>query len=317
MRANASALPPKEPPVTEPVDAVLPDPVQRRNFLRGGALLAGATAGAVAITAASARPASAADGQTVTVGGDLTGSSTTRLTVNKAGDAVLRLANNAGPALSLPPVGATWDYDLDVGEIASTELGPWVGVEDDEGNSTATFLATDFDLATVPSPIAFPNDRRLDTRTTAGRKNVLATSTGAFDSAGRLKAGAWVDVSVVAEAEDFVLDGAFLNVTSTGSTAGGYLFVYPPGARPVGSTVNFTKGSTIANFSFAGVEVVNDTYAVRVYSNAPSHVVLDLTGYVISAGTGPSAAAAAKKTARSVRRSAARRVQSSLRGSRR
>jgi hypothetical protein len=305
--------------VTHPVDSALPDPVQRRNFLRGGALLAGATAGAVAISAASALPASAANNDAVTVGNAFTGTATTKLTVGNAGIPALTLANPNGPALALTPVADTWDGDLDVGEIASTQLGPYVGVEDDEGNGTAAFLATEFDLATVPSPMAFPTDRRLDTRYASGRTNILATSAGAFDSANRLKAGAWVDVSIATNADDFVLDGAFLNLTSTGSTANGYLFAYPPGPdpRPVGSTTSYTKAVTTANSCFAAIDVIGTAYAVRIYTSAPSHVIVDLTGWVVSAGIGPAAPASATKSPRANRRSAARRVQHSLRTSRR
>jgi hypothetical protein len=308
--------------VTEPVSPALPDPVQRRNFLRGGALLAGATAGAVAISAASALPAAAANGDAVTVGNAFTGSRTTTLTVSGSTaptTPTLTLANATGPALALSPVSDDWDGSLHIGEIASTELGPYVGVEDDQGNGTAAFLATEFDLATVPSPMAFPTDRRLDTRYASGRTNILATSAGAFDSAHRLKAGAWVDVSIATNADDFVLDGAFLNLTSTGSTANGYLFAYPPGPdpRPVGSTTSYTKAVTTANSCFAAIDVIGTAYAVRIFTSAPSHVIVDLTGWVVSAGIGPAAPASATKSPRANRRSAARRVQHSLRTSRR
>ena len=305
--------------MTRPVDPALPDPVQRRNFLRGGALLAGATAGAVAISAASALPASAANGQTVTVGGDLTGTAATKLTVTTPDVPVLTLTNSRGPALALPPVADTWSGDLKVGELASTELGPYVGVDDDEGGSTAAFLATEFDLATVPSPMAFRTDRRLDTRYASGRTNILRTSSGAFDSAYRLKAGAWVDISIATDADDYVLDGVFLNLTSTGSTGNGYLFAYPPSPdpRPNGSTTSYTKAVTTANSCFAAIEAVGTAYAVRIYTSATSHVLVDLNGWVVSAGIGPAAPASATKSPRANRRSAARRVQRSLRTSRR
>ena len=101
--------------------------LQRRRLLRGGALLAGAAAGAVAVTAAGATKAEAADGDPVIVG------TRTRAPTQPASRSTttgpdLGLANGDGPSLRLSPLANDWEGSLDAGEIANTYAGPLIGV---------------------------------------------------------------------------------------------------------------------------------------------------------------------------------------------
>ena len=68
-----------------------------------------------------------------------------------------------------------------------------------------------------------------------------------------------------------------LNVTSTGSSAAGFVTVFPCGtSRPNTSNLNFAAGATVAN---AVTSRVGDGGAVCIYNSAPTHVIVDVNGY--------------------------------------
>jgi hypothetical protein len=75
-----------------------------------------------------------------------------------------------------------------------------------------------------------------------------------------------------------------LNVTVTQPQAPGFLTVWPGGARPVVSTINFVAGLTVPNGVLLGVDA---TGAVSLFAGAPGSldVVVDVTGWV-PAGAG-------------------------------
>lgn len=255
--------------------------MQRRRLLRGGALLAGA----VAVTAAGTTKAEAADGDTVKVGAEHTGTQATSL------------ANPNGPSLRLAPLANDWDGPLDAGEIANTYAGPYIGVSDGPGDpSVATYLATWFDLAAMPIPVPYTDiDRILDTRSTAGRARVLATSPSAFASGYRLKPGAWLDVAISPADADFTLEGAFLNVTSIDSLNDGFLATYRPGPRPQVATTRFKKGVVETSSAFMALGVLQDAFVIRVYASTSTHVIIDVTGATVTGLPGPQAPAAVKR----------------------
>ena len=68
-----------------------------------------------------------------------------------------------------------------------------------------------------------------------------------------------------------------LNVTSTGSTAPGFVTVYPCGSpRPEASNLNFAPGQTIAN---AVTSKVGTGGAVCVYNQSATQLIVDVNGY--------------------------------------
>jgi len=68
-----------------------------------------------------------------------------------------------------------------------------------------------------------------------------------------------------------------LNVTSTGSLGAGFVTVFPCGSsRPNTSNLNFAAGATVAN---AVTTSVGDGGAVCIYNSAPTHVIVDVSGY--------------------------------------
>ncbi len=109
-------------------------------------------------------------------------------------DAALSLRNADGPSLALQALSEEWDGPLKVGEIVNTDAGPSIGVDYGDGAVT-TFLATGVDLANL-YPV--PAERLLDTRSATSRADqvVNASSASPFDSIGRLKGGAYIDIAV-------------------------------------------------------------------------------------------------------------------------
>ncbi len=270
----------------------------RRWLLRGGVV----AAGAAVVAAATPGAALAADGDPVELGAENAATAATSVTIGDAAgstEPTLALQNADGPTLYLQPQVADYAAALELGQVANTELGPVLGVNSEFGPTT-TYLATGVDLAAIPTPYPLPRPRRLlDTRTAAGRAGVIRTSSGAYDSAFRLKPGAWLDVEVAVEEADSRIPGAYLNVTATGTEAVGYLTAYPPGDFTGTSTVNFGKGATIANGTFVATGIVLGRFAVRVRASAASHVILDLTGVTIEgtvATPNNKAAAKARRT---------------------
>jgi len=70
-----------------------------------------------------------------------------------------------------------------------------------------------------------------------------------------------------------------LNVTVTGTEApdyGGYVTVYPCGSRPNASSLNFSKGQTVAN---AVISPVNDYGQVCFYVFGKAQLLVDVNGY--------------------------------------
>jgi len=167
---------------------------------------------------------------------------------------------------------------------------PITTARDDDAREPCVIAGPTCDSADVlyektPYPLPVPV-RLLDTRTAGGRARVLRTSSGAWDSTFRLKSGAWIDVEAVVVTGEYETPGAWVNIVSVSSQANGNLAVYPPGAYPGTSTLNFTKGVTLANGAFVGTGIVAGRYAIRIRASKPTHVVLDLTGLVIK-GTAP------------------------------
>ncbi|MET0694298.1 MAG: hypothetical protein ABWX96_14030 [Propionibacteriaceae bacterium] len=281
--------------------------LNRRHLLRGGAVLAGA-AGIAVLGAAGAPKAAAADGEAVLQGADQSTTATTTLRIDEPDggpDAALALGNANGPSLFLQPLSGDWDRSLEVGEITNTVIGPLMGLEDYSGQQGTGYLATNFDLDALPIPIAIPPFRLADTRTAEGREGIIDSSTGAFDASNRLKANAWMDIGLDTSDQDYSIASVFVNLTVVGSLAGGYLTAYPPGTRPNTSSLNFAKGQVLANAAFVQVGVTEGYFAIRIYVQATTHVLVDVTGVSFSGFPGPDAALVAKRSGRQGRRARA------------
>ena len=75
-----------------------------------------------------------------------------------------------------------------------------------------------------------------------------------------------------------------LNVTVTGSTAGGFLTVFAGGtSQPGASSLNFTAGQTVANLVFVPVGA-DGSVTVANGSDGRTQMIADVVGYVASGG---------------------------------
>ena len=286
-------------------------PLDRRLLLRGGAVLAGAAGIAVAGAAMGPTAAHAADGDTAKLGEENASTQTTSLTIGGAAGSsspALAVFNPSGPVLKLSPVGDGYNGNLKVGELAVTRQGPEIGVYGGPGGlSQTTFLVTGLDLDQIPVSVPIDPERILDTRNAKGREGIRTTSPGAVTANGQIKAGGYIDVAI-APSQFAGLAAVYVNVTAVTPTTNGVIVVYPPGDRPGTSTLNFVERQTIANSTFilTGVaEEDEDWYVVRIYSNALTHVLLDLTGVsllgITSTGSANAGTASQRKAVKSDR----------------
>ena len=133
----------------------------------------------------------------------------------------------------------------------------------------------------------------VSTPVAAGRF-VAAAPTRVFDSRtvgdGRgLSAGEIRPVVLAAAGVPADATAVAVNLTVTGSTAGGYLTAWGDGPMPGSSNANFGPGDTTA--SFALVPVAHDAANVpslNVYAAAATQVVVDVNGWFTGTGAAPS-----------------------------
>ena len=292
----------------------LPAMLQRRRLLRTGVVMAGVAAGAVAATAGVTGKAEAATGGNLILGAANSADQTTAIAITSTDvhKATLGLSHaSSGATLFLDPEPPGWRGDLDLGDIINTEEGPFIGTRIDN-RAVTDYLATGNDLAVQPIFYTVSPVRLLDTR--SNRANVVGrSSTNPFDESFRLKAGEWIDIAVEPADEDYTPEAGFFNITSASSLASGNLTVYPPGARPSTSTLNYQKGIAIANGTFVGLAVAGTSFAVRIFTTAATHVILDYTGVSVTQFPGPLAPPSAPSTSATRRRSrSSRRMQTKL-----
>ena len=271
--------------MSDPVSADEQALLQRRRFLRSGALLAAAAGGAVVATAGVAAPASAATGDALEVGGSFTGTETTTLALDPGSStaAVLTLTNPSGPALQLTPA-TDLAGDLPVGGLAATASGLSTGVRSGFDDTTVTSrVLTAYDLQGLPITFPFEAGRVLNTKDDATYATIVGTSSGAFDSQHRLKKGAWVDVSLVPDGTPpFQVVAAQITLTALGSTSAGSLVSCPPGPQPPKvATLPFDKGRTVATGTYVATGTAANQAVVRIYASATTHLKVDVTGFTI------------------------------------
>lgn len=142
---------------------------------------------------------------------------------------------------------------------------------------TQTHVVVDVTGAFADGFTALTGGRLVDTRPAATTSDGLSAATGPIAAGGVLEVqvGGRLGVPVDAEA-------AAITVTTVGSDRPGYVAVYPCGPRPLASTLNHVAGEVRSNSIVAPLDPAG---RLCVFTLAPSHVVLDVTGYV-PAGAG-------------------------------
>lgn len=258
---------------------------RRRLLGRAGTVAAVAGVG-VAGAVVVGTPAQAAPGDPVTLGSATNdaGTASTTISTNSATSATVSLANTsapdaqgfAGPALQLQPNG-----DFPAGPAGSfgvsTQGVPYFVPQQD---------LADYVYTSGTSWTTFPitPTRAVDTRNAAGRTRIL--NPGNLDSTFRLKANTVISINL-----DDLFNGAIVlygNLTVVTPATGGFATIFPGGAvRPVVSTINFSAGQVLANAFVVGVDVdatgAGSQNAVQIFSNAATHVLLDVTAVGIGA----------------------------------
>jgi hypothetical protein len=249
--------------------------LDRRMLLRTGsvAVVAG-VAGLAVLEAFTAGSAEAAAGGNLVLGAantsdatatSLTSAATTGPTftvANTGGKAPLHLDTVATPATvpALTP-GDLANFDGDLFYTAGTPAAPLTG-----------FVYSEI---TANQLVAIKPQRILDTRTAAGRSHVT-TSAGNFDAAGRLLGGHTITVKL--DSLSIAAEAAFCNLVAVAPLASGYMTLWPGGARPTASSINFGAHAVIANFAVTGTSA---TDTVSIFSLATTHVVLDITAFSV------------------------------------
>jgi hypothetical protein len=247
--------------------------LDRRSLLRRAGSVAAIATGAAVVQTTGAGSASAAAGDTAVLGpGNDAGANTTAITSAAAGDATLHLANTGTThgTLSLAdcPAGfstlltkATGELYADAGDLY------WV----DGFDAAGAYVFTE---STANQVVGIKPVRMLDTRTVAGRGNIVPpVGPGPLDSLGRLIGLRWlqVDLSMLAD----IFESAFVNLTAVSPTVPGYLTIAPSMAAGGGAPATSNLNYGVANLANAAVAPSIDG-TVWIYTSRTTHVLLDV-----------------------------------------
>jgi hypothetical protein len=261
--------------------------VERRTALRRGAAVLAGVAGIGIAGAVNGSAANAGAGDNLVLGqANDAGVAATSVNSNTA-DTTLELSNSGGSAplrvaigtASVPDTSQAGDvFSLDGIQDGTVGIPVYTHISgDDQFFPLAALIFTD-QVANQPIPV-IPT-RVLDTRNANGRRQLINVPAGTLDSAGRVIGGRSVTLSLNEQVASF--GGVYANVVSTGSTAGGFLQIYPAEPRPGASTVNFAAGQTIANFSLTGLNFDDaNGFTVKLFASVTSHVIVDVTAFAV------------------------------------
>jgi hypothetical protein len=246
---------------------------ERRRLLRRAV----ATAAGAGVVAAVGLPGSAeaAPGDSLIMGTvNEAGPRTTSISASE--QTALSVQSGGGPALRLvPSKGFYPGLQYAPGTIAVDEQGDlFVGGGTAESPRNGWAWTSEWATTSVAvSPI-----RVLDSRDPVLRRNIVS---GGLDSTGRLVPG----TPIVIALDAYVRDGYALkgNVTVTGTTRSGVLWVWGSGARPEASTVNWaTAGTILSNFLFTELGAYGAYRSVlTIQAGSPTHVVVDMTSLLV------------------------------------
>jgi hypothetical protein len=248
--------------------------VNRRALLRrGGVIVATTVAGVAAVEALNANDARGVAGDPLILGqANDSGTPPTSLTSGATTGATLTVVNTGAHA----PVELSQQSFASFVSVAGGELANLDGVlysTLDFGGTTGSLPGLVYTEFTANQVVPIVPQRILDTRTSAGRVNILNKS-GNLDSAGRLLGGHTINIDL--SGLEVAAASAFCNLTVVSPLSGGYMTLFPGGTRPATSSINFTTGAVIANFAVTGTSNID---TVSIFSSATSHVLLDITAF--------------------------------------
>jgi hypothetical protein len=249
--------------------------LDRRVLLRtgGAAVLAGVAGLAVAETVTAASAGAAAGDSLVLGTANDSGTAPTSLTSADAAGPTLAVANTAGLAplhlVEQPLPGST-------PALTSGDLNNYAGdLYYTAGGTGGPFIGFVYTEVTANQLVTIKPQRILDTRTAAGRAHIT-NAAGNLDSAGRLLALHTIVISLASL--EVAAEAAFCNLTAVLPLGVGNMRLWPGGARPATSSINFTRNAVIANFAVTGTSA---TDTVSIFSTATTHVLLDVTAFAV------------------------------------
>jgi glucose/arabinose dehydrogenase len=187
-----------------------------------------------------------------------------------------------GKIFLLHPNGSSWtrtEFATAVGGVTVLRMveenGGWslyYGTYANGGELHRITADADVPPATPAKFVPITPERVLDTRNNIG------------SSAGKLTAGGTLSVQIGGGTVPTSAVAVAANITSTNSTAPGFLTVWPGRSpRPDTSTLNFqATGETVAN---EAIVRLGSGGVLNVYSNAGADVLADITGYWVSTAT--------------------------------
>ena len=244
--------------------------VNRRALLRASGVVAG-IAGIGGYAAANAPAAVAAPGDPLVIG--VQNSAGTASTALRSGgadaDGPTLILGNLGPGVPLRLESQT-GVDLE-----TAEPGDLMNIEGDLRfvHSFTSAGASVYTSVTASQLFPVRPYRAVDTRTEAGQSYLLYAP-GSLDSEGRLIGGHTMEIDLSYDV--YLGTAVFANLTVTQPVSGGFLTLWPGGARPATSTLNYTAGQTVANFCVSGLGPYD---SVLVYARSTTHVLLDVVAF--------------------------------------
>ena len=238
--------------------------LNRRALLRASGVVAG-IAGIAGYAATQAPSAAAAAGDPVLMGqSNAAGTSSTGLAAGM--DTPTLVLTNSGRGAPLRLAEHTFpDWMMDSGDLIN------VGGELAFAHA-ASFVGSVYTSVTASQLVPVRPFRAVDTRTAAGRANIVNRS-GNLDGAGRLIGGHTIEIDLSDQV--YLGTAVFANLTVTQAVAEGYLTLWPSGTRPGTSSLNYLADQIVANSCVSGLK--SDT--VRLYAQSTTHVVLDVVAF--------------------------------------
>jgi hypothetical protein len=261
----------------------------RRRLLKRASVLAAGVAGAGVASTVMAPAAQAADGDPVTVGGNLSGASTTRLTISPAdADAApLRLTNTAGPGLTIDPVASIGAGNLasPVGSIIMDQWGDLTTVAQPPGAAGKRFNFL-YSPAWAAMPVVVTPARVLDTRFPEGQVFIVPGSgnfSGGFITPkGTSEADLAIDLSPLLN-EGYVAVQAIISIL--GSPGDGWLTIWGDGPWPGAVSVNFLGGRVVGGLAQSELTGVfqdsTETFGhLKIKLTHRAAVTIDVCGFI-------------------------------------
>lgn len=243
-------------------------PSTRRDVLRAAGL-------ATLAVVAAPTPAGAATGDPVVAGGDTTASpgDSTGLLSTTRGRPVLQLTNQQPPGEGAQPI-------LRLASASAGESAGMLGSRGDLAVTDGRYLSFAHEGQNEGRKVAVWG--RVFTSAFATYTHMLDTPVRALDTrhgigglSRKMNAGEEYRLDLARLVAEERAIAVLVNATVTAPDGAGFLALYPRRPEPMTSTLNFTRGATVANFAVTRLPL-------HIFVSATTHVILDVVGFVVN-----------------------------------